>query len=292
MTAIRCAYPQKAEQHNRAKYKLDHERCFHVCILPEIRYHSPMRIFFRKLHRWLGLIMALQIIAWMVSGLYFSIYPITEIRGEHLTREPQNPTVEQLEALGASSEIRRLLEQHFGGDWRLSGMKLISVNGQAFWRVEGISGNEPFARLIHPDGKGVVPRLGKQEAGRRARDWLLEPAEPDSVDWVDSTSEGAEFRGRALPVWKVAFDQPESLVLYIDPWTGELLARRTDRWRIFDFLWMLHIMDFDTRDDFNHPLLQVSALLGLLIALSGVIFWALTTRLFRRRQDFTAKAGP
>ena len=251
-----------------------------------------MRIFFRKLHRWLGLIMALQIIAWMVSGLYFSIYPITEIRGEHLTREPQNPTVAQLEALGASSEIRRLLEQHFGGDWRLSGMKLISGNGQAFWRVEGISGNEPFARLIHPDGKGVVPRLGKQEAGRRARDWLLEPAEPDSVDWVDSTSEGAEFRGRALPVWKVAFDQPESLVLYIDPWTGELLARRTDRWRIFDFLWMLHIMDFDTRDDFNHPLLQVSALLGLLIALSGVIFWALTTRLFRRRQDFTAKAGP
>ena len=63
---------------------------------------------------------------------------------------------------------------------------------------------------------------------------------------------------------------------------GELLARRTDRWRIFDFLWMLHIMDFDTRDDFNHPLLQLAAVLGLIIALSGVVFWAMTTRLFRR----------
>jgi hypothetical protein len=42
-------------------------------------------------------------------------------------------------------------------------------------------------------------------------------------------------------------------------------------------------MDFDTRDDFNHPLLQVAAFLGLLVALGGFVLWALTTRLFRRR---------
>jgi hypothetical protein len=47
---------------------------------------------------------------------------------------------------------------------------------------------------------------------------------------------------------------------------------------------MLHIMDFDTRDNFNQPLLQVAAALGLVIALSGVVFWAMTTRLFRRRR--------
>ena len=70
--------------------------------------------------------------------------------------------------------------------------------------------------------------------------------------------------------------------MYLDPWTGDLLARRTDRWRIFDFLWMLHIMDFDTRDDFNHPLLQIAALLGLIVALGGFVLWALTTPVFRR----------
>jgi hypothetical protein len=47
---------------------------------------------------------------------------------------------------------------------------------------------------------------------------------------------------------------------------------------------MLHIMDFDTRDDFNHRLLQIAAALGLIIALSGLVFWAMTTRLFRRRR--------
>ena len=31
-------------------------------------------------------------------------------------------------------------------------------------------------------------------------------------------------------------------------------------------------MDFEDRDDFNHLLLQIAAFLGLLIAISGVIF--------------------
>ena len=91
------------------------------------------------------------------------------------------------------------------------------------------------------------------------------------------------MRGRPLPLWQVRFEQPESLSLYLDPWTGEIVARRTDRWRVFDFLWMLHIMDFEARDDFNHPLLQVAAFLGLVVALGGVVLWALTTPLFRRR---------
>jgi uncharacterized iron-regulated membrane protein len=100
--------------------------------------------------------------------------------------------------------------------------------------------------------------------------------------WVEEAAPDAEIRGRDLPLWKVGFSVPESLNLYIEPWTGELVARRTARWRVFDFLWMLHIMDFEARDDFNTPLLQIAAFLGLVIALSGLALWAVTTRLWRR----------
>jgi uncharacterized iron-regulated membrane protein len=101
---------------------------------------------------------------------------------------------------------------------------------------------------------------------------------------LEQVPPGSEIRGRQLPVWKVAYSEPEALALYFDPWTGDLLARLTTRWRIFDFLWMLHIMDFENRDDFNSALLQGAALLGLLVALSGVIFWAMTSRVFRSRR--------
>ena len=57
-----------------------------------------MKRLVRKLHRWLGLLMALQIIAWMASGLYFSLFPIAEIRGEHLTRAPEGIAARDLVA--------------------------------------------------------------------------------------------------------------------------------------------------------------------------------------------------
>jgi uncharacterized iron-regulated membrane protein len=101
--------------------------------------------------------------------------------------------------------------------------------------------------------------------------------------WVEEAAPDAEIRGRDLPLWKVGFSVPESLNLYIEPWTGELVARRTARWRVFDFLWMLHIMDFEERDDFNTLLLHLAAALGLVLGITGLIYWLMTTRLFRKR---------
>jgi len=129
----------------------------------------------------------------------------------------------------------------------------------------------------------VAPQIDAEDAARIASDRLLAEGEIESVDWVTESGSGGEVRGRRLPLWRVSFSVPETLNLYIDPWTGDIVARRTTRWRIFDFLWMLHIMDFDEREDFNTPLLQVAAALGFLIAMTGLIYWFMTTRLFRRR---------
>ena len=256
-----------------------------------------MKSLLRKVHRWLGLLMALQIVAWMASGLWFAIYPIETIRGEHLTRPP-----EELQAgsqanfpreLAAPAALHKALDEHFAGDWALSSVQLHQRNGKIAWRVSGTSRGQAFVRLLDGDGSRVRPGLTAAAAERQALEWLVRPGEVRSVEWIEQIEADAEIRGRAPPFLKVSFNEPESLNLYLDPWTGEILARRTARWRVFDFLWMLHIMDFETRDDFNHPLLQVAAALGLIIALSGVALWAVTTSLFaRRRRSLAAPEDP
>jgi hypothetical protein len=247
-----------------------------------------MKSILRKVHRWLGLLMAVQIVAWMASGLWFAIYPIETIRGEHLTRPP-----EELQAgshanfppeLAAPAALHKALDAHFAEDWALSSVQLHQRNGEIAWRVSGTSRGKVFVRLLEGDGSRVRPALTAAAAEQQALDWLVSPGEVRSVEWIEQVAAGAEIRGRAPPFWRVSFNEPESLNLYLDPWTGEILARRTARWRVFDFLWMLHIMDFDTRDDFNHPLLQVAAALGLIIALSGLALWAVTTTSFGRRR--------
>jgi uncharacterized iron-regulated membrane protein len=246
-----------------------------------------VKIFFRKLHRWLGLLIAVQIVAWMLSGFYFSLFPIEEIRGEHLTRGPETLDRARLELALPPAQAITAVDRHMGRDWTLESMSLYPQQNKTFWRVEGTADEAPFARLVDLKTGRVRQPLSAEQALERAQGLLLEPGRDPRVEWIEEAPGNMEFRGRALPVWGVAYTEPESIRLYIDPWTGELLARRTDRWRIFDFLWMLHVMDYETRDDFNHPLIQVAALSGLLVALGGVILWALTTRLFRRRRRGT-----
>jgi uncharacterized iron-regulated membrane protein len=242
-----------------------------------------MKRFLRKLHRWLGLLMALQIIAWMASGLYFSLFPIEEIRGEHLTRPAESLSIEDLQSLGAPAAVKDTLDGHIGPGWSLDALTPFRRDGEVFWRVSGTHEGNRFSRLISADGLRVAPPLDAAEAERRAIGWLRQPAKAESVSRITQPPENLEFRGRPLPAWRIDFRSPDGLSLYLDPWTGELLARRTDRWRLFDFLWMLHIMDFENRDDFNHVLLQLAAALGLIVALSGLVFWAVTSRWFRRR---------
>lgn len=226
--------------------------------------------------------MALQIVAWMGSGLYFSLIPITEIRGEHLTQPESYPDRQQLGEMAHPRELADRLTRQFGEAWALHKLELVAREGEVFWRAEVESAGEVQVRLLSANGDRVEPQLSAEQAKRHAEKWLTTPSSAKSVEWIESLSQSPEIRGRDLPVWKVEFAEPNPVNLYIHPWTGELLARRTQQWRIFDFLWMLHIMDFDTRDDFNHPLLQVSAALGLAVALGGVVLWAMTTRLFRR----------
>lgn len=242
----------------------------------------------RRIHRWLGLLMVVQIVFWMVSGLYFAWFPIETIRGEHLLAELQRPDAGRLEGMVPPWVAWNNVAAGFDTAPGLTDMRIAIREGQPFYRLSGVAGGESFSRLVDGASGRVVPRMDASAAKRRATGHLAGGPVPVAAQWVTVSPPGSEFRGRPLPLWRVSFDTPERVNVYLEPWTGEVLAVRTTRWRVFDFLWMLHIMDFDERDDFNTLLLQGAALLGLLIAVSGLVFWAVTTRLFRRRRPFRA----
>jgi hypothetical protein len=83
------------------------------------------------------------------------------------------------------------------------------------------------------------------------------------------TSIPGEIRGRKPPLWRVEFDHWNKPTFYLSPVTGELVSRRHELWRIFDFVWMLHIMDYDERENVNNLLLRVFTWGAVLMALSG-----------------------
>jgi hypothetical protein len=79
-----------------------------------------------------------------------------------------------------------------------------------------------------------------------------------------------------MPVWQVTLQDGANI--YVGRNTGEIEAVRTRWWRWFDFMWGLHILDPQTREDTSHPILIIFAALGTIGALFGVIL------MFRRRK--------
>src|SRR3546814_11487548 len=52
-----------------------------------------------------------------------------------------------------------------------------------------------------------------------------------------------EVGGAPVPMWRVEFADNSASTLYISPKPGDLIAKRHDMWRSFDFPCMYHTME-------------------------------------------------
>jgi uncharacterized iron-regulated membrane protein len=245
----------------------------------------------RKAHRWLGLIAGLQLMAWTVSGLYFAWQPIGEVRGNHLMRPPEllsttlPPLVSPDQAAARASALLPGVEQFDAFNLRL-------LMGEPVYELAyRLHGHHRRYLLIDAQTGEVRPAIGQAEAEAIARAAFLPEVPIASSVRLEEVAPGSEYREGDLPAWQIRFDHPSQMSLYVSEERGRVTAARTRDWRIFDFLWMLHIMDYQERDNFNTRLLQGFALLGVVTVASGFLLWGVTTPLFRRRKNPPSPAG-
>jgi hypothetical protein len=81
-----------------------------------------------------------------------------------------------------------------------------------------------------------------------------------------------------LPAYAIALSGDVHATVYVGKETGMVHSIRNNQWRIFDFLWMLHVMDFKTRDDINNWLLRILSVAGLITLCSGYLLFFLSKR--------------
>ena len=222
----------------------------------------------RRVHLWLGLLLGIQVLIWMASGVVMSWFHITEVRGEH--NAPANISIE----LAARSYAN-------------PGGVIAQVSGAYDVRLKHFLGRPAYV-VSSADGEALFDaQTGEQlspirEASARAvaKAAFVGDGEIDRVRMM--TDPPPEY-GKPGPVWRADFSDSLNTRLYISPDTGEVEARRNKIWRLYDFFWMLHIMDYDERENFNNPLIRAASATGLLFALSGAVLIVLSIRNKRLR---------
>ncbi len=220
-----------------------------------------------KAHRWITLLIGLQLIAWTAGGIVFVWSDLDNIHGDFEVRA-QKPKPLDLRLLGArgrravaglSRKLKRevvptriLLREHLGRT--------------AFVVYE--KGSVPAGMVDAASGVVLTP-LVERVARQLARSDFKGEAPIKSAVLLKKAP--TEYRGGELPIWRVEFDNPKQTRLYLSPQSGRVRARRNWNWRLFDFFWMLHTMDYRGRDDFNHWLIRGASVLAGLSALTGIL---------------------
>ncbi len=218
----------------------------------------------RKTHRYLGLFLGVQFLMWTISGLYFSWTDIDEIHGDHFRSESKQKVFTNLAGISELSFSQPV-----------ESLVLTDLLGEPYYFV-----NE--STLIHARSGEIKTGVSKEEAVAIARENLRDDLIPIGVSIIDTTDAHHEYRGKKLPAYQISFDSKEKVTAYISVIDGSFQTVRYRDWRWFDFLWMTHTMDYQTRDDFNTLLLRSFSLLGLITVLSGFVLWGISSPTLRR----------
>lgn len=228
----------------------------------------------RALHKWLGLVVGLQLLIWLASGLYMVIVDLDFIHGDSLVKN----TRQTLQVPDSSLvSIKSLRQQYPDAD----SIGLQALQGRSYYLVS----TADHRYLIDPGSGAVVSPLGEDRVREIARYHFNGDAPIRSIELL-SKNPPAEIGKRPLPLWRVDFDDRFNTSFYINPDSGTLATRRHRYWRIFDFLFMLHIMDYEQRSDVHNPLLKVAQFTGVGFAITGI--WLLFYS-FKRRRKTTDK---
>lgn len=218
-----------------------------------------MRRWWFSIHKWVGLVIGLQVLAWMVSGFFMTAVPIEQVRSEHNIKRPE-PL--DLRAHAAAPVPLAALQQLTGTVTRL---ELGEMVGAPVWRVD-LDGKP--AAVIDAKSGALLSPLDEASVRRIAEADFAGEGKIVSAGLI-SKDPPIEYRG-ALPVWQLVFGDDSETHLYVSGATGKVVARRSGLWRVYDFLWSLHIMDYDTRDDFNNWLVVIVSAAGLILTVTGV----------------------
>ena len=220
----------------------------------------------RRWHVWLGWIVGLPILLWVVTGLAMVAKPIEEVRGEALLSDPRPmrmatpPAVPRVDGVA----IKGLALER-----RATGIR---------WVVTLPDGT---TRLADPANGALLPPLSAADAVREVTARYTGNAKVQSATRTDPKMPPIELR-RPIAAWQVAMD--DGTHFYVDAGSGAIVARRTGWWRFYDLMWGVHIMDLKTREDAHNPLTIGFAIAALAMCVLALVLLPMTMRRRRRKQ--------
>ena len=191
-------------------------------------------------HQALGLLLGIQVLAWVTSGLsvVWLLEPSRASAEEHLAGDRTNIAMEAVRVHPSE------LDSQLVGD-QLHSIELTQLGEGPVYRLRG-AGRSPRQELWSAaDGKRITLTSADRDA--IVAESLIAPAANSITRWEEAHSPADldfYFYTGPYPVWKGFFDKPTTGAVAIDQSTGLVHTPRTD-WEIFiERYYNLHVVNW------------------------------------------------
>lgn len=224
-----------------------------------------------RYHVWLGWLVGVPLLLWTISGLVMVARPIETVRGTDLKIE--RPPA--LLAVGTALTLPFMA----AGAPRVREYRVTVRDGRSVAQVKYANDDQALFDTI--TGARLTP-INEAEARRIVGAQIRSATAGHEVAGATLfAAKDAPFDFRKpIPAWQVRL--ANGTHVYVGRDTGEIEAVRTRYWRFYDFMWGLHIMDLQTREDTNHPILIGFTVVAAVASILAILL--MIARYFPRRR--------
>ncbi len=244
--------------------------------------NTSTKQFIYKTHRWIGLIILVPTILWVLSGLlhpFMGWFP-PNIKHRFLREQPVQPS--ELKVL-----LLQIMEQYHLET--IQNVRLVRVENMPTYQVHL---GEKGIRYFHTGSGKEIPEGDERYAKQLAKGFL-----GDSATSITSIKLQHEFDGqyreinRLLPVYKVSFFRPDGIEVYVETASSRLGTANDSKRRAM--LWLFNTFhNWDLMPEMQGGRLIVIGLMASLIflsALSGLFIYGIFWRVFKQLPSHNSK---
>lgn len=227
----------------------------------------------RKIHFWLGLVVLIPVVMWIVTGVGFALLPQDEVNGRFESHGFDLPPVLFDSFRLEPARIPSILGADSAAFGEIRDVQFFNhpLSGRAMYLVRFTRSDTPA--LIDAAAGRVVPRISETEAAEIARRDFTGAGDVTGVEWISRRDQKGRDYGRELPVYRVNFSNRKQTRLYISPYTGKIISRRNIYMSAFDVIWDLHVFGWLDRDLQFNPGVLLFGVLSLVSVTAGMFLW-------------------
>lgn len=202
--------------------------------MSETKRQPPIRMSLLKWHRWLTLVLSVQLLIWLITALGMASVPRSATTAYRVTP----PTLEAASAWPELAALQAAAPEAAAISIAQSGM-------EPELKIDPVARDEESKRLLARSLRSEG-EISAAEIAAYASSAINENITTDQVSL--KTRNSPEYQKRPTPALRV---EASKAVLFFDPVTGELLEQTTWAHRLENWFKTIHVMDYTGNAQFR-----------------------------------------